>query len=353
MYPITIGKVLSHVALRHHMKTFTKWHQILHVLIRTLSVSCHAECRSKYCVTKNGSLLGITINNHGSFLSTNVSNKFWLMIANCSIHFFWKWTDPSQPADQFWHSSRSSSRIIHSSRRSEPILHSSRCSERILHPSRSSGYFSKFSPRGRWDMSNSQPIHLIRFCWDLWHLLLDTNPTLLRCNDSFVLPSRRRHPTKKFVRRHQHDLTSAQVRTPADLASRHSQDVPERQLGRKTLMHSELLAQIVLSSSTCQVVLHLLPLILFCQRGCLSFYPRRAGPLWCHRQMRPPVEPTSAHCLFPGSVGTSPAPRSTRALFSSLSLAVSRRFCLCTQSSLLCPSRFSQWSFWFALGIRC
>ena len=41
--------------------------------------------------------------------------------------------------------------------------------------------------------------------------------------------------------------------------SHHSQDNPEQQLDRKTLMHSKLLAQFVLSSSTCQVVLHLLP----------------------------------------------------------------------------------------------
>ena len=85
------------------------------------------------------------------------------------------------------------------------------------------------------------------------------------------------HPTQKFVRRHQHDLTSAQVRTPADLVSHHSEDIPEQQLGRKTVLRSELLAQIVLSSSTCQVGLHPLPLILFCQRRCLSFSPLRAG----------------------------------------------------------------------------
>ena len=34
-------------------------------------------------------------------------------------------------------------------------------------------------------------------------------------------------PTQRFVRRHQHDLTSAQVRTPADFVSHHSQDIPE------------------------------------------------------------------------------------------------------------------------------
>ena len=53
------------------------------------------------------------------------------------------------------------------------------------------------------------------------------------------------HPTQKFVRRHQHDWTSAQVRTQADLVSHHSQKNPEQQVDWKTMMHSELLAQIV------------------------------------------------------------------------------------------------------------
>ena len=43
--------------------------------------------------------------------------------------------------------------------------------------------------------------------------------------------------TPKFARRHQHDLTSTQVRTPADFVFHHSQDIPEKQLDLKTLMH--------------------------------------------------------------------------------------------------------------------
>ena len=125
-------------------------------------------------------------------------------------------------------------------------------------------------------------------------------------------------PTQKFVRRHQHDLTSAQVRIPADLVFHHSQDVPETHAWsqlylRKKMMHSELLARIVLSSSTYQVILHSLPLILLCQRGCLWFYSLRAG----FSVMSPPGASACRHLLIsfsPGSAGTSPALRSIRAL---------------------------------------
>ena len=128
------------------------------------------------------------------------------------------------------------------------------------------------------------------------------------------------HPTQNFVRRHQHDLTSTQVRTPADLVSHHSQDIPEQLSDLKTLLHSELLAQIVLSSSTCQVILRLLPLILVCQRGCLLFRPLRAG----FSLMSPPDASacrtaTCSSTLFSGTPGTSP----TRALFLPLTRSVS------------------------------
>ena len=43
------------------------------------------------------------------------------------------------------------------------------------------------------------------------------------------------------------------------MLSHHSQDIPVPQLDSKTLLHSELLARMVLSSPTSQVVLHLLP----------------------------------------------------------------------------------------------
>ena len=91
------------------------------------------------------------------------------------------------------------------------------------------------------------------------------------------------------------------------------------------MLHSKLLAQILLSSSTYPVVLHSLPLILFCQRGCLSFCSRRAGCLWC---MSPPDASAcrTAICsssLFLGSIGTPPAHRSTRTLFLSFTRSVS------------------------------
>ena len=96
-----------------------------------------------------------------------------------------------------------------------------------------------------------------------------------------------------------------------------------QQLDRKTLMHSKLLARIVLSSSTCQVVLHSLPLILFCQRECLILF------FSCWFSVMSPPDASAcrtAICsssLFSGSIGTSPSPRSTRALFLFHSLCVS------------------------------
>ena len=89
-------------------------------------------------------------------------------------------------------------------------------------------------------------------------------------------------------------------------------------------MQSELLVQIVLSSSTYRVVLQLLPLILFCRCGRLSFYSRRAG--FSVTSLPGASACRTAICsssLFPGSMGTSPAPRSTRALLLSFTRSVS------------------------------
>ena len=72
MKSITFRIVLSQVALHHHMKTFTKSHQCFHVLIGTRRVQI-------LCVTRNGPLCGILINNHGSFSSINCSSKCWLL----------------------------------------------------------------------------------------------------------------------------------------------------------------------------------------------------------------------------------------------------------------------------------
>ena len=80
--------------------------------------------------------------------------------------------------------------IFHPSRRSGPILHPSRCSgysfefSNFSPPSESSDYIKKIPPR------------LNQFFGDLRHFLLDTTPTLLRCNDSFVHPSHGTHPTQ-------------------------------------------------------------------------------------------------------------------------------------------------------------
>ena len=139
-------------------------------------------------------------------------------------------------------------------------------------------------------------------------------------------------PTKTVVRRHQHDLTTAQERTPADCVSQQQSDL-------RTLLNSELLAHIVPSSSTCRVVLDLLPLILFCQFGCLMLFS-----LCWFSVMSPPdtYAYRTAACSsaqFPSSIRTSHAPRSTRALFLAWTRCLSD--CLCMHSSFLVRSRYS------------
>ena len=90
------------------------------------------------------------------------------------------------------------------------------------------------------------------------------------------------------------------------------------------MLHSELLAQIVPSFSICQIVLHLLPL----------------NPIWptwkslilsssCWVSLMSPPDAsacrtaTCSSAPVPGFISTSPAPRSTRALFLSLTRSVS------------------------------
>ena len=61
----------------------------------------------------------------------------------------------------------------------------------------------------------------------------------------------------------------------------------------------------------------------------VPFCPLWAVFPWCYRQMRPHVEPPPAHQLYsPGSMVTSPAPRSTRDLCLSLSRSVSANLSL-------------------------
>ena len=70
---------------------------------------------------------------------------------------------------------------------------------------------------------------------------------------------------------------NSHVVTPADFVSHNSQDILEQHMDRKMRMYSELHAQAAQSSSILPSVLHLLPLILFCQLGCFSFCSLRAG----------------------------------------------------------------------------
>ena len=148
------------------MKTFTKWHQFLLVWIWTRWVTLQVLCHKEWISVWN------SIQRPRFALIKNYSNNFGLLGSEFLRPLFWQWMDPST------------------------TLSFITLFSRILDPSRPSDYFSKFSPRGRRDMSTSQPIHLIYFSWDLWHLLLDTTPLLH--------PSRRMDPTRKFIRRYQH-----------------------------------------------------------------------------------------------------------------------------------------------------
>ena len=100
MQSVTISKVLSYVALHHHMEDL---HEVTSIYFMCWSEL--TECLSKYRVTRNESLLGIPINNHGSFSS----KKFFQQILVVGLQ-----TVPStnseygqihhNPSDQFWHS---------------------------------------------------------------------------------------------------------------------------------------------------------------------------------------------------------------------------------------------------------
>ena len=151
--------MLSHVALHHHMKTFSQWHQFLHVLIRTHRVSfevlCHKEWISAWnsdqqrrFILINKFFQQILIDGLQTVPSTNL--KYGQIHHNLRI--------------KFWHSSRSSS----------PILHSSRCSgyfskfSNLSHPSRPSDYFSKFSLEG---------VETCQFSTNSFNSLLFRSPT--------------------------------------------------------------------------------------------------------------------------------------------------------------------------------
>ena len=188
------------------------------------------------------------------------------------------------------------------------------------------------------------------------HLRLDTNPTLLLCNDSFVHRSRRLDPTKKFVRRHQRDLTSAQVRTSADFcvsplagyssATFGSEDADA--LGASCSNRTFFLNLSVCSSRAANLnVSHSSLFVL----------------VLCDVSARC-VRMSNRHLLIisvPGSKGTSPAPFSIRALFLSftqsvsaiLSLYVSILACPVKVLSIIVPARFRDVSYVVFVAFPC
>ena len=114
---------------------------------------------------------------------------------------------------------------------------------------------------------------------------------------------------QKFENHRQHDLNSEQVRARADLVSHHSQDIQKTHAWLRTTMYVEPFARFVQSSSTCQVVPMWISLIMF-PSGCFSSSPDATA---CR----------SAICSSsPGSTSTSPAPRSSRDLFLSVTRSV-------------------------------
>ena len=197
--------------------------------------------------------------------------------------------DSLQPSDQFCHSSQCSSRILHS-------------------------FFSLFQ------LFSLSPSRALR------HVILSTNSFNSAIQHFFdVATLSSIHLLKHIQRRN-----SAQARAPADLVAHHSQDIQETHAWRRTTMYLELHARIVRSSSICQVVLHLLSPILFCQCGHLSFCSLRivSRPRQIRLHVDPPSAPRSwvpwAHLLHLAQLELS----------SSLSVPLSRRLCLCMRSSL-------------------
>ena len=164
------------------------------------------------------------------------------------------------------------------------------------------------------------------FLRDIEHLLFDTNPTLLRCNDSFIHSSRRIHTTQKFVCHRPRDLNSAQIPALYGLVSRQSQDIQETHAWTKLRLNLKIIALIVVFSSTCQGVLHVLSpillhhiwmfLILF-SSCCLSSSPDVTA---CRSAICSPLQ---------GSIGTSPAPLLELLFFPSLALSQRLSVSLC------------------------
>ena len=218
MQPVTLSKVLSHVTLHPLMKTFTQWHQFLHVLIRTRKMSFQVPYQKEriFSLSSDQQPRFILINKFFQQFSItglqNVSStnfEYGQIHHNLRIHFG---IHHDALHECFIHHDVLNHFFIHHDVLNQFFVHHDVLVTfaSFSNPSESSDLF---------DMSNSQRIHLIHFSWDLRHLLLDAAPKLLRCNDFFVHSSRGMHPKQKFVRRHQHDLSSAQVRTPANFES--------------------------------------------------------------------------------------------------------------------------------------
>ena len=182
------------VALHHHMKTSTKWHQFLYVPTWTHRVSFQVLWHKEWSSAGNS-------DQPERFI---IIKKFFQQILINGLQTV------HQP-------------ICETMDRSITIFGSKVPSITPFWTNASSitSFWTNSSSITIFGLISSSPIKNIETCQILnqfWHLLLDTIPTLLPCNDSFVNPSRRVDPTQKFVRRHQHDMTSAQVRTPADLS---------------------------------------------------------------------------------------------------------------------------------------
>ena len=322
MQPVTLSKVLSHVTLHPLMKTFTQWHQFLHVLIRTRKMSFQVPYQKEriFSLSSDQQPRFILINKFFQQFSItglqNVSStnfEYRQIHHNLRIHFG---IHHDALHECFIHHDVLNHFFIHHDVLNQFFVHHDVLVTfaSFSNPSESSDLF---------DMSNSQRIHLIHFSWDLRHLLLDAAPKLLRCNDFFVHSSRGMHPKQKFVRRHQHDLSSAQVRTPANFES------PLAGYARAT--HGSEDADAFGASCSNRTV--------FLNLSCCSSLAA-SGSLWltwtslilfssCWLSMMSPPDAsacrtaTCSSSVFPRSSGTSPAPRSIRALLFSFTRSVS------------------------------
>ena len=145
------------------------------------------------------------------------------------------------------------------------------------------------------------------------------------------------HPTQQFAYRRQHDLTSALVRTPADIVSHNSQDILGQHMDRKMLMYSELQCSsrsVFLHSSKCSSLDDPDPLLL--TRMLLIFF------VWVLYDVAAScVRMLNRHLLiiFSRVPQAHPLHFTQLELFSSLGLAFSHRLCpLCFHPGFSCQS---------------